>query len=89
MDYHEISVIFLLLARLPIYCYVLHKAWVFRNSMVLISSKWLGIMALAGALGAIANAFVEPKLLVNIAGTVFSLSMFMVGLTAREVKKKQ
>lgn len=80
----------LLMSRLPIYVYVIYKAWKFRNSMVLISTTWLGVMATAGAVGAITNTFVHEKLVTNLAGTIFAVALFMVGFTAKELiyKKK-
>lgn len=84
---HEIAIILLLVSRLPIYFYVIYKAWKFRNSLVIISARWLGLMATAGAVGAIANAFVDIKVLVNVVGTIFSFSLFMVGFTAKELKR--
>lgn len=81
------AIVFLLMSRLPIYGFVIYKAWKYRNSLILISSRWLGLMALAAAVGALSNAFVDAKLIVNIFGAVFSLSMLMVGITAKEVKK--
>lgn len=84
---HDLSIILLLFSRLPIYCYVLHKSWKYRNSLVIISAKWLGIMATAGTLGALANTLSPNILIVNLIGTVFAISMFMVGFTARELKR--
>lgn len=84
---HDLAIILLLLSRLPIYFYVLHRAWEYRNSLIIISAKWLGIMATAGAVGAMANAFSPNRLLVNVIGTIFAISMFMVGFTAKELKR--
>ncbi len=88
MTTQELAIIFLLISRVPIYTYVIYKALRYRDKMVLISANWLGLMAFAGAVGALTNAFVHEKLITNVAGTIFAFTMFMVGYTAREAKKQ-
>lgn len=82
----ETALILLLISRLPIYLYVLWRAFQFRNSLILISAKYLGLMATTGAMGAISNVY-GNRALTNIIGTLFSLSLFCVAFTAKELKK--
>lgn len=77
------------MSRLPLYIYVIYKAWKYRNSIILISANWLGVMTTAAASGALANTFIYNKILTNLFGLVFAFSLFMVGYTARELKRKE
>ena len=83
------AILFLLMSRLPLYIYVINKAWKYRNSIILISANWLGVMTIAAASGALANTFAHSKLISNLFGLVFAFSLFMVGYTARELKRKE
>lgn len=86
MESHDLAIIFLLMSRLPIYLFVIHKAWQYRHKIVLVSANWLGAVAFSGMLGALSNAF-GPRLLSNIFGTIFSLSLFMLAHTTKKLVK--
>lgn len=86
MNNETVFLIFLLASRLPIYAYVVYKAWTLRHKIVLISSNWLGAVALAGMMGALGNVFAD-KITSNILGSVFAFCLFMLGFTARELKR--
>ena len=79
-------IIFLLLSRIPIYIFVIVRAWKYRHSMIMISSNWLGAMASLAMIGALTNVF-GHRVIVNIIGSLFAFSLFMLTFTARELKK--
>lgn len=83
---HTWVIVFLLMSRLPIYMFVVIRAWQFRHSMVIISSKWLGCMASTAMIGALTNAFGD-KIVSNVVGSIFALSLFMLVYTAKELKR--
>ena len=79
-------VIFLLLgSRIPLYVYVFYRAYQFRKSTVIISSFWLGVLALSAIAAAVSNTFLSTPLRSIISYSV-ALSMFMLALTAKELK---
>lgn len=89
MNYETTFVIALLVSRLPIYAYVVYRAFFFRKKLVLISANWLGAVGFIGAIGAITNSFVHSQLYTNIVGIISSLALFMVAFTAKALKPKE
>lgn len=83
------ALILLLLGRLPLYGYVFYRAWKFRKSAVVISSFWLGALALSAMASATASALSVSALNRNLIGFSVAISMFMLALTARELKVKK
>ena len=83
---HNLLLIFLLLSRLPIYCFVVFRAFKYRHSMLIISSNWLGAVGFFGALGAMTNVY-GSKVTSNIIGTMFAFSLFGLAFTAKELKR--
>lgn len=77
----------ILLSKLPVYLYVIHRAWKFRHSLIIISANWLGALAFMGCISSIAVATTNKLLSGVIAyGVVFCL--FMLAYTAREIRRK-
>lgn len=84
---NEITIL-ILLSKLPIYVYVIHKAFKYRHSLVVISANWLGGLAFMGAISSLAVATTNKTYAGAIAyGVVFCL--FMLAFTAREIKQKE
>lgn len=84
----EMIVIALLLSRLPFYLYVLVKMWQFRNSLILIESRLLGITATCAVAGAFVNTFGDSKLLANLIGWLFSFFLFYTAYKAKALVKE-
>jgi len=75
-----------LLSKLPVYIYVVVRAWKFRHSLIIISANWLGSLAFMGAISALAVASTSKMYAGMIAyGVVFCL--FMLAYTAKEIRK--
>ena len=86
---HELIVLtFLLLSRLPIYIFVIYKAWKFRNKLLLVSSFWLGAVGLTGMMGALGNTLRLPPIILNLLGTSFAFSLFFLAQTTQVLKVK-
>ena len=83
----DLAVFLLLGSRIPLYAYVFYKAWKFRKSTITISSFWLGTLALAAMGGALTNTFASQPITRLLLGYSVALSMFMLALTAKELKK--
>lgn len=86
MSNHELFVFFLLLSRLPLYTYIVIRAWKFRHSFIIVSSFWLGAMGSLAMITALTNAF-GSRLVSNILGFMFGISIFMLTYTAKELKR--
>ena len=82
MDY---TVFLLLISRLPLYAFVFYKAWQFRKSVIVISSLWLGLLAVSAIITAFTTTFAATPIR-NIVAYSVAISMFMLALTARELK---
>lgn len=75
------------MSRLPLYAYVVYKAYKYKNALVLVSANWLLVAGFSAAIGGLANAFVDQKIIVNLFGFMFAISFYMVALTAKEIKQ--
>lgn len=76
-----------LFSRLPLYVYAVVKAYLLRNDLVAISTFWLGLLALSGAVGAIAVSVGVPHIYLTIFGYMNAVSLFMLAKTAKVVKR--
>lgn len=81
----DISVFLIFLSKLPVYCYVVHRAWRYRHSLIVVSANWLGCLAFFGALSSI-SVVLFNKIIAGIIAYGVVLSLFMLAYTAREVK---
>ena len=86
MSNDELFIFFLLLSRIPLYTYIVVRAWKFRHSLIIISSFWLGAMGSLAMITALTNAF-GGRLLSNALGFLFGISIFMLTYTAKELKR--
>lgn len=74
------------LSKIPVYIYVIIRAWKFRHSLLIISAKWLAGLAFFAVLSSpyiVAN----NKLVGGIINYGVVLSLFMVTYTAKELKR--
>lgn len=78
-------VLLVFLSKLPVYCYVVHRAWRCRHSLIVVSANWLGCLAFFGALSSI-SVVVFNRLIAGIIAYGVVLSLFMLAYTAREIK---
>lgn len=80
------TLMFLLISRIILYLYVFFKAWEYRNSILGVSSFWLGALAISAILAA-SSMFTAQPIVRAAVGYLVALSMFMLTLTARELTK--
>jgi uncharacterized membrane protein len=67
---------------------VIHRAYKFRHSLVVISANWLGALSFMGAISAISLQTFDKFTTGLIAyGVIFCL--FMLAFTAKELKNKE
>ena len=74
------------LTKVPLYIYVVMRAWKFRHSLLIISANWLAGLAFFAVLSSpyiVAN----NKLVGGIINYGVVLSLFMVTYTAKELKR--
>lgn len=89
MNQEELITIALFMSRLPLYLYVIWKMWGYRNSMIVIPSRWLGITAVLAVVGASINmpylkdGHAGIKVLV---GYLFTLALFYTAYKSRQAK---
>lgn len=81
----DTSVFLIFLSKLPVYCYVVHRAWRYRHSLIVVSANWLGCLAFFGALSSI-SVVLFNKIIAGVIAYGVVLSLFMLAYTAREVK---
>lgn len=74
--------ILLLISRIPLYVFVVYKAWQYRKTTIIISAFWLGVLSATAIAAATASVF-GPPLIRGLMGQVIAISMFMLALTAR------
>lgn len=75
-----------LMSKIPVYIYVVYKAYKYRHSLIVISANWLGSLAFMGAISALAVASTNRTYSGIIAyGVVFCL--FMLAYTSKEIRK--
>lgn len=77
---------FVFLSKIPIYIYVIHRAYRFRHSLLIISSQWLGALAFFGALSSF-SVLRTSKFLAGLIAYGVVLSLFMLTYTAKELKR--
>ena len=78
---------FLLISRLLLYIHVFYKAYKYRGSVIVISAFWLGALAISAIIAASASTFNLDLLTRSILGYLVAISMFMLALTAKEIKR--
>lgn len=83
----DLHILLIFLSKLPVYIYVIHKAYKYRNSLILISANWLGVLAFMGALSSISVVYLDKRFAGIVAYGVV-LSLFMLAYTAKELKSK-
>ena len=74
------------LTKVPVYIYVIYKAWTFRHSLLIVSANWLGCLAFFGALASL-SVLRSHKAVSGIIAYGVVLSLFMLTYTAKELKK--
>jgi hypothetical protein len=79
------TLFFLFASKLPVYIYVIYKAYRYRHSLIVISANWLGCLAFFGALSSV-SVVLFSKLWAGVVAYGVILSLFMLAYTAREVK---
>lgn len=82
----ELHVLIIFLSKLPVYVYVIHRAWIFRHALIVVSANWLGCLAFFGALSSI-SVIAFDRFIAGIIAYGVVLSLFMLAYTAREVKR--
>lgn len=82
----ELTIFLIFLSKLPVYVYVVGRAWRFRHSLIVVSANWLGCLAFFGALSSI-SVVVFERFIAGIIAYGVVLSLFMLAYTAREVKR--
>lgn len=81
-------ILLLLMARLPIYIYVIYKAYKLRKSIVLINSMAMGYIGFFGLALALVNSFDAHVVIRNLIGTLFSFAFFYLAITAKKLIPK-
>jgi hypothetical protein len=74
------------LTKVPVYIYVIYKAWTFRHSLLIVSANWLGCLAFFGAMASL-SVLRTHKVATGIIAYGVVLSLFMLTYTAKELKK--
>lgn len=82
----ETMVLIVFLSKLPVYLYVLVRAYKFRRSMLIISANWLGSLALFGMFASL-SVVRTNKVVTGLMAYGVVLSLFMLTYTAKEIKK--
>lgn len=80
------TTLIIFISKIPVYVYVIYRAWKFRHSLLIISANWLGAMAFFGALSSF-GVLRTSKLLAGIIAYGVVLSLFMLTYTAKELKR--
>ena len=81
----DLHVFLIFASKVPVYIYVIFKAYKYRHSLLVISANWLGTLAFMGALSSVSVVYFD-KLLAGIIAYGVVLSLFMLAYTAREIK---
>lgn len=74
------------LSKLPVYGYVIYKAFKYRRSLLIISANWLGSLGFFGMLASF-SVIRANKLIVGLVAYGVVLSLFMITYTAKELKR--
>ena len=74
------------LSKIPVYIYVIIRAWKFRHSLLIISARWLAGLAIFGVLSSF-YVVRDNKAVAGMIAYGVVLSLFMVTYTAKELKR--
>lgn len=81
---NDTYIIMIMLSRLPLYVYVIWRAWQFRRAVVIIPSFWLGAVGVTSMATAIANSF-HGVIVRNLLGYSVALCLFMLAHSAKKL----
>jgi hypothetical protein len=84
----DITVLLLLISRVPLYGYAFYKAYQLRSAQMIVLSSWFMVLAFFALIGALTYIIIDSPALRLLVSYLVPLSMFMLALTAKAAKVK-